>query len=611
MNHTAKDISRMLAEKADAVARHLLPNGKRNGAEWECGSVGGEKGSSLKVHLTGAKAGVWADFAGNESGDLLDLWATVRQKSLGEAIKEAKEYLGLRSPFSNQPGPKVYNKPKKPANLEPLKQSDPVRNYLEFERRLPQEALEAFRVGVRGGQIVLPYFSASGELVNIKYLDVHRDENGKKKISVEAGCAPALFGWQALDKETRVVTICEGELDAITLHSYGVSALSVPFGAGTGAKLDWIDYEWDNLDRFDTVYLCYDNDDAGQASIKEVVNRIGIHRCRIVTLPHKDANECLQKGVPPEQIAECFKSAKSIAPPEICEPTQFRETVIDYFYPPEGRPTGFKPLILDGKVTFGVGEVTVWTGYSAHGKSALLGNVLLFAMLDGERVAIASMEMKPQQTLGRMIRQFWAREKPTVYEIENALDWMRGRVWIYDVMGNIGSKKLLELMTYSTRRHGVTHFVIDSLMKCSVDSEDYNAQRVFLNDLCTYAKSTGCHIHLVAHLRKGPEEEMLGKEAIKGSSDIGNQVDNSLTVWRNKKKENNVRDGQSYSFVEPDVVVFCDKQRESGWEGKIPLFFLQDCLQFVDPEAVDRNGQRVKPYKLWKKAGVLSSEHAG
>ena len=125
----------------------------------------------------------------------------------------------------------------------------------------------------------------------------------------------------------------------------------------------------------------------------------------------------------------------------------------------------------------------------------------------------------------------------------------------------------------------------------------------FLNDVCTFAKQTGCHIHLVAHARKGDESEIIGKEQIKGSSDIGNQVDNSLTVWRNKKKEEKVRANDAYDFFEPDVVVFCDKQRESGWEGKIPLFYVPHAIQFVDNEQ-EKNGKRYKAYNLWRKAGL-------
>jgi twinkle protein len=72
--HTAKDISKRLTERAEEVARYLLPNGKQHGNEWCVGNIQGDSGKSLKVCLKGNKAGVFSDFATGESGDFLDLW---------------------------------------------------------------------------------------------------------------------------------------------------------------------------------------------------------------------------------------------------------------------------------------------------------------------------------------------------------------------------------------------------------------------------------------------------------------------------------------------------------------------------------------------------------
>ena len=74
----AKELSQRMAGEAASIAQYLLPGGKRKAGEWVAGSTSGEEGQSLSVRLTGAKAGVWADFASGEKGDLLDLWAAVR-----------------------------------------------------------------------------------------------------------------------------------------------------------------------------------------------------------------------------------------------------------------------------------------------------------------------------------------------------------------------------------------------------------------------------------------------------------------------------------------------------------------------------------------------------
>src|SRR4051794_22452675 len=69
----AHDIARLLARSINSLVADLLPAGKREGHEWFVGSIAGEAGHSLGIHLTGAKAGVWSDFATGDRGDALDL----------------------------------------------------------------------------------------------------------------------------------------------------------------------------------------------------------------------------------------------------------------------------------------------------------------------------------------------------------------------------------------------------------------------------------------------------------------------------------------------------------------------------------------------------------
>lgn len=93
----AREVSAMLAHNMHALAEKLLPGGMRQGNEWVCGSVAGERGRSMAVHLHGDKAGKWGDFSTGETGDALDLVAAVlTQGNLSEAYRWAVNYLGLR-----------------------------------------------------------------------------------------------------------------------------------------------------------------------------------------------------------------------------------------------------------------------------------------------------------------------------------------------------------------------------------------------------------------------------------------------------------------------------------------------------------------------------------
>lgn len=92
------EISGMLAGRMLALAAELLPGGRREGAEWRCGSVAGEPGRSMAVRLSGPKAGVWCDWAGapGDRGDPVDLVAKVLfGGDKGKAIRWARAWLGI------------------------------------------------------------------------------------------------------------------------------------------------------------------------------------------------------------------------------------------------------------------------------------------------------------------------------------------------------------------------------------------------------------------------------------------------------------------------------------------------------------------------------------
>lgn len=125
----------------------------------------------------------------------------------------------------------------------------------------------------------------------------------------EANCEPCLFGWQAMPNNARVLILCEGEIDCMSYHQYGLPALSVPFGGGKGAKQQWIEFEYHNLDRFTEIWLSLDNDEVGQIAAKEIASRLGEHRCRMLKLPKKDINECLQAGMTEDELFRYIETA--------------------------------------------------------------------------------------------------------------------------------------------------------------------------------------------------------------------------------------------------------------------------------------------------------------
>jgi len=168
---TPREISERLAQDAEGIASMLLPHGKRENHEWRAGSVDGDSGKSLGVHLAGSKAGVWQDFAAGHGGDLLDLWAAVRSVSLTQAITQAKAHLGIRDPQFHPMPAKQYRRPERP-QCASTKVDSPVFEYLAG-RGLTAETMTGYRIAERGREIVFPSLH-DGELVSVKYLGIDR-----------------------------------------------------------------------------------------------------------------------------------------------------------------------------------------------------------------------------------------------------------------------------------------------------------------------------------------------------------------------------------------------------------------------------------------------------
>lgn len=605
---TISELKPRLNDRVEEIVSLLLPTGRREGREWVVGSVNGEPGRSLKVCLEGGKRGVWSDFATGDSGDLLDLCCMVKDVPLEEAIAEVKKYLGIQDPHFEKLSSKNFRRPTPPKMAKKVQEASPVMKYLTEERLLTPDAISAYRISevpeigpwsswkkkdpARGPWIVFPSIRGE-ELLTMKYLHLKR-RDGKKFIMVEPECEPCLFGWQAIPENAREIAITEGELDAITLFLYGFPALSVPFGGGSGAKQQWIGHEYPFLERFENIYLCLDQDEEGQKATEEIVSRLGPHRIKVVKLPYKDANECLQKGVTAEEIRECFASATSLDPGELKSPSFFLQAVIEEFFPVGGELPGFSlPWKVKGQpVRFLRGEVTIWTGINGHGKSLVLILIMLYAMAQGERVCIASFEMHPRKTLFRMIRQALGLEKPEKREIESALSWLDGKLWIFDLLGTAKADRILEVFRYAYHRYGVQQFVIDSLLKCGIASDDYKGQKAFLDALNDFANSTNSHVHLVAHSRKGEDEfTPMGKMDVKGSGDIIDLASNVWSIWRNKVKETDLAKLDACETLKmsrgeieqkPDALLICVKARDDrNEEGKVGLFFHPPSLQYL------------------------------
>jgi len=99
MEERAHSLTRRLADQAEAVCRHYLSSGRRQGHYWQVGDVRNTPGRSMFVRLKDSSkgpAGKWTDAASGEHGDLLDVIREVRGlTNFADVAEEARRFLSL------------------------------------------------------------------------------------------------------------------------------------------------------------------------------------------------------------------------------------------------------------------------------------------------------------------------------------------------------------------------------------------------------------------------------------------------------------------------------------------------------------------------------------
>ncbi len=616
-------------------------------------------------------------FGCNEHGDAFAWVMKRRNLDFPAALKELAGRAGLALPeqrlyrptlppaFTPAPRPRAKLDSEK---FRPLQENSAVWRYLTETRRIPASVLGRYRLCE--SQSKEAFYQGQGRedwasvgfgytlpeecgkerprLEVVKLLNLERDlridEQGReKRVKVEwrapEGRRSVLYGMEAIAATERELVICEGEMDALSWAAWGFSAVSVPSGAGS---LGWVEPCYDWLERFDKIHLSFDEDRAGRAKVVELLQRIGSARCGIVRLPEKpsapgaapvrfkDANECLQAGLEAEAMRRAVEQAEVVRPDRLKAPDDFESEIWEKFHPSGRDQLGY--VLPWGNrhgsslpFRFRLGEVTVWSGHNGHGKSQVLNHVIVDLAWQGMKSLLCSFEMNAPETYRRLIRMVRAEARPADCPREEfrerCLAPLRDKVWVYDHVGMAELDEVLGVALYARRRYDVRFIVIDSLMclKVAGSEEKYDEQRSFMNRLCSFAAENGVHVVLVAHAKKmdtkgNKEHAIPRKYDIAGSADISNLAFNVCIVWRNKKKEERLKElweqcarraGKVSSALTPadfarhytpdeteevgtlladmDAYFLVDKQR--GGEGDEPvrhLWFHRGTLQYLE-----------------------------
>lgn len=323
---------------------------------------------------------------------------------------------------------------------------------------------------------------------------------------------------------------------------------------------------------------------------------------QLATVGNNIVTEVVARETPSERIASSAANLLTdLTEERICknELLQLKkvsnEFILDAFDENSLAEKGYKTRFSrwNKKVLFRKDELTLWGGYNGHGKSQFLGQITLDLIADGAKVCIASLEMNKRRLLHRIFRQATGLREPSNEYLAEIKAFYGDKLVLFDHVGSINQRQLLRDFKIAHKEYGCDVFVIDSLMKCGLLEDDYNSQKRFIDMLCDFKATLGVQVHLVAHPRKGLNEDLTpGKMDIKGTGTISDLADNVFSVWRNKRKEATIESGEADEELRNkfDGIIRCDKQRNGGWEGILPVWFDKNSLQYLE-------NQHVKPHQ--------------
>ena len=415
-----------------------------------------------------------------------------------------------------------------------------------------------------------PYHNVDGEHIGNKVRTTDTKDFMYDGNSKDVG----LFGENVFKGGGKYITVCEGELDAMSVHQmFGNKYASVSLRTGSkGAKND-IKRSLEYLESFDAVVLCFDTDVAGKEAVRSVVDLFSPNKVKVCDLPLKDANEMLLAG----NIASFTRAwwdAKPYRPDGIVASEETWDILTEEIRV-ESVPY---PWLGINELTYGfrTGELVTITSGAGMGKSQMvreLEHYLLNATEDNIGV-LALEESVKNTTLGVMSIE---ANKPLHLDLDNTDDeelrgyWEatmgKGRMFMYDHFGSTSEDNLLSKVRYLAKGLDCKWIVLDHLSIVVSDQEVQDERKAIdsiMTKLRQLVQETGIGLFLVSHLRrpmgKGHEEGgQISLSELRGSASIAQLSDMVIGLERNQQADD--------ARVRNTTIVRVLKNRFSGLTG--------------------------------------------
>lgn len=418
------------------------------------------------------------------------------------------------------------------------------------DRGITRQTCEHYGVTTGDGTQHYPYYNKDGKPVAVKTRYV-----SDKSFSFRGDNKQAtLFGQNLNLPGGKYITITEGELDALAAYQMTGSqwaVVSIRNGATSALKDCKAQFEY--LDSFENIVICFDSDEPGRKAANEVAELFG-NKAKIVKhlTGFKDACDYLAQGKVKEFVNAWWK-AEEYRPEGIVTVSDIKERLL---VPPEpGVPWCFDTLT---KLTYGrrKGELYAFGAGVGVGKTDVFTQQIAYDIeVLNERVGVIYLEQNVVETAQRVAGKLdkklyhipdadWARDE-YIASVDRLV--ARNQLYMMEHFGAMSWASVKNIIKYFAKAYDIKHIYLDHLTALSANEQDERrALDGIMADMASLAQADGLIIHFVSHLTtpEGKPHEEGGRVMEKhftGSRAIARWSHYMFGLERDKQHEDPVK----------------------------------------------------------------------
>lgn len=561
----SKDLINDLRNKVGASAERIIANGynlERKGTHYKCPNRTAHKhGDNNPSFSWDYKKNQFYCFACGHILDIYNYYTEIEGKEFIEIMKEHNLLDDDKKPVKQDIKPRVK------LDLSGLSELNDNQIAYIKARGINESTIKAFDMKSSNGKLTFLY-KRDTKVIGAKLRAVGKVDKSKRFGALAGSTEKNFFNQDNVNPdEHETLIITEGEFDCMVVWQCGYrNVVSVPDGVKSSKRV--IESESKYLDKFNSIILISDNDDAGAEMDRIFIDKLG-YKVKLIDKTivnvgdrNNDINyEYLVNGE--SKVHNIIKSAN-------LKIAGFRDLTMQPY-------TGLKDM---GKKYIPTGidaiddqindlesrRMTVVMGRPCEGKSTFVQQVILNAIDKTHKVCLVDGEHFQDDLINGLYMQLIGRERryyrevpcnkrifkePTDKALKAIQEWHKNKLCIYSKgEGELKSlDQLFEIVRTIITHNKIDLLVLDNLMSL-VDFDSANEvnlkQKAFMQKCHDTCMAYNIHVIVVCHTNKqAVANKKSDMYAASGTSDIPNIADNIINVVKldDEEKEEQKCDG--------------------------------------------------------------------